>query len=213
MAMLSERGLASIPPRMAKLNLAGYIKRIFSGAGSEMHHRNYRNSIARVFAGTLSEPVYNDTLEHVKIVVEEAFLAGDEKIRLLTNRFNPTCYGEPAIMRAAARFLSKDRSMLHILIEDSSELEACNPLLDRLTLAGGDRVKISILPRSAVANYAYNFLVVDKKGYRFEADRIDHIAVVAGGEKNLTRTRHLIEIFDALESTATPIPVAAYSSY
>lgn len=170
-----------------------------------MHIRNYRNAVADVFQGRSPEPLYSGSLEQAKIIIEEAFLAASNTVRLLTHRLNPVCYGDSAVLRSSRSFFRKPGAALKILIEDESAIDTCGSLLSELKSIGLERLTVGLVPKHVRQTYSYNFLTADRKGYRYEADRIEHIAVVAGGEDNIAGTINLIRIFDALESASEPI--------
>lgn len=163
-----------------------------------MTNQAYRSSVARVFAGLSDEPVFNGSLEHARVVVEEGFRAARKSVRLVTNRLDTVCYGEPDVLRAATDFLNRDDTNLEVIVEDERAFSDCAGVIDELKRAGGDRVLFRQVPHDVIGLYRYNMMLVDDTAYRFEQDRDEHLAVVAGGPANRDHMVKLEAAFDAL---------------
>lgn len=164
----------------------------------------YRDDVRRVFSGKSADPVFNGTIDHASVVIEEAFKAAKSDVRILSKRLDADCWARPAIIEAAQDFLARQGTHIHILVE-SFGAGGCthqNEFLAAVKAAGDGRVEIRVVPPEIVQRYTYNFLVVDDVAYRFEEDRNEHVAVVAGGPSNSGRTERLLNIFSAIGSHA-----------
>lgn len=162
----------------------------------------YRDQVARVLAGTESQPVFNGTTDHACVVIEEAFKAAKRNVRLLTRSLNTACYGKDAVIAAARRFLEQG-GRLSILVESASASDASHPFFRALAAHAG-QIDVCIVPPEVVELYKYNFLVVDDVSFRFEQDRREHIATVAGGPAHADGTKNLTAVFSELRALSHP---------
>lgn len=158
----------------------------------------YRASVARALTGADEALVFNGTLDHARIVVEEAFRAAKGHVRILSNQLASECYGAREVIDAARDFLRRPGTRLDILIEDDSAPVTSQPFLMSASEAGGSRVRVNVVPAIYVGDYQFNFLTVDDVAYRFESDRTKPIAVVAGGAAARPTVERLTSIFDRL---------------
>ena len=162
----------------------------------------YRETVAKALRGELSKPVFNGTVEHACVVIEQSFKVAQTSVDLLTNSLDPVCYELPEVREAMMQFVARPASKLTILIEDADAASAIrrgeNPLIGELRTAADGRLDVRQVPEELVEQYDYNLLLVDKSGYRFEEVREKPIAVVAGGPKNAAIRENLNRIFGVL---------------
>jgi hypothetical protein len=161
----------------------------------------YRASVARALTGADEALVFNGTIDHARVVIEEAFKAAKSHVRILTNKLDPTCYGSRDVIDAALAFLRAPGARLDILVEDETAPVLTQDFLMAVTEAGGARVRANVVPAMYVEDYDFNFLTVDDVAYRFESDRTKPIAVVAGGASARSTVDRLTNIFDRLFDT------------
>lgn len=172
----------------------------------------FRQQVRKVFAGQFTDPIFNGSVDHASIVIEEGFNAARSHVRILAHRLDTASYGRRPIIDAARRFLGREGTHLSILIEDVGP-SGClpdNPFLSEmlaLCVEEGADVAVRSMPRSVVEAYDYNFMLVDDIGYRFEGDRREHVAVVAGGVAQSDGTEHLRGLYDdILWNHGVPLP-------
>ncbi len=178
----------------------------------EHSSEEYRLSVARALTGADEGLVFNGTLDHARVVIEEAFKAAKDHVRILAHRLSPACYGAPEVIAAASAFLSRPDTKLDVLVEDASSGAATQPFLATAMSIGGHRVRALQVPQAFVDGYTFNFLTVDGASYRFEEDRSKPIAVVAGGAANLSSAKHLTGLFDRLFASSVPLELSLESA-
>lgn len=169
----------------------------------------YRETVAKALRGEISKPVFNGTVEHACIVVEQSFKVAQTSVDLLTNSLDPICYGLPQVREAMMQFVARPASKLTILIEDANAASAIrrgqNALIGELRAVADERLDVRQVPEALVEQYDYNLLLVDNTGYRFEEVREKPIAVVAGGEDNADVRANLSRIFGVLAENSLPL--------
>jgi hypothetical protein len=172
----------------------------------------YRTAVARALAGADSSPVFNGTLDHARVVIEESFKIAQSHVRILANKLSPACYDSEEVVAAATAFLSKPDTKLEMLVEEPEAGAASNRFVQAVRRVGGSRVRLLAVPKDIQQGYTFNFLTLDGSAYRFEEDRTKPIAVVAGGAANLPVARHLTELFDNLFARSEEVPFSLASS-
>ncbi|MHB8286160.1 MAG: DUF7931 domain-containing protein [Caulobacteraceae bacterium] len=174
---------------------------------------DYRAQVSELLSGARSGRALNGTIDHASVVVEQAFAVARSHVRILTHSLDGQCYSRIAVRKAALDFLQRDGTSLEILVEDSSAASQASThrFLRDVLEAAPDKVSLKLVPADLVVRYRYNFLVVDDTGYRFESDRDQPIAVVAGGQEFASTTTNLTAIFTSLAAASAPIalPIAA----
>ncbi len=165
----------------------------------------YREAVARALNGLDDDFVFNGTVDHARVVVEEAFKAARQYVQILSNRLSAVCYGSTPVTAAALAFLALNDSRIDILVEEPETLLSQREFLDAIQTAGGTRVRILQVPKALVGTYTFNFLTVDRRAFRFEADRTKPIAVVGGGASAKQIAEHLSSVFDDLFSRSAPL--------
>lgn len=173
------------------------------------HHDviTYREQVAKVMGGTQKDVVFNGTLEHACIVVEQAFIAAKSHIRILTDKLDCDCYGREGVRHAMRTFLGKPGTKLDILIENAdaaSSIYARAFTKEAAELAGA-RVYVAHVPETLSRTYSFNFLIVDDVAFRFEEDRRVPVAAVAGGPDHADGVENLTRIFEAIKASSTPV--------
>ncbi|ADG11400.1 hypothetical protein B7G68_15150 [Caulobacter segnis] len=188
--------------RAAKLKESGG----FMALGNSEAAR-YRAEIAKVMSGESSDVVFNGTLEHACIVIEEAFEAARSHVRILTNRLDCNCYDRDTIVDSMRRFLDRPGMRLDVLVEDETSAATAmgRRFIEEAESAAGERFTILAVPQRIVEQYKYNFLLVDDVALRFEEDRRAPVAVVSGGNEALPVVKNLLRVFNAIQSASRPL--------
>jgi hypothetical protein len=148
-------------------------------------------------SGDSENAVFNGSIRHAQIVVEEAFKAATNRVLLLTENLDQACYDSGSVIDAARSFLCREGARLLILIESTADEMTSSAFLRSLKEFSA-RVDVRYVPKSVSAKYSCNFMVVDEKACRYEANRATPEAVVFGGGANLTTVKHLADVFLAL---------------
>lgn len=164
----------------------------------------YRASVERSLTGVDEGLVFNGTIDHARVVVEEAFKAAKAHVRILSNHLDSECYDAEPVVAAATAFVARADTKLDILVEAPSDMAPQPAFLRAVQAAGGTRVRFRIVPKEYLSTYTFNFLTVDDTAFRFEDDRAKPIGVVAGGAENGKIARHLVTVFDGLFSRSQP---------
>lgn len=162
----------------------------------------YREMVRMALSGDANTPVLNGSLRHAQVVIEEAFKAATSKVRILTSELDSSCYGVSAVMVAAKNFLKADDAKLVILVERPADQVRNNPFLHNLEdeIASG-QVEIGYVPDALSNTYGFNFMVVDDRACRFEADRRIPEAIVMGGDQGAQISLRLGRLFDGLRDS------------
>ena len=143
---------------------------------------DYMNKVKRLADDRTGEPVYNASLEHAVVILQNMFSHARKSICILTGRLNNDAYGHPEVVREARRFLESPDQRIRILFEDEGLLEnvAHHPFLAIET--GQEKIEKHFVPKELQQNYQFHFIVVDEDSYRFEPDREKYEAVAAFGD-------------------------------
>ncbi|MDE0006246.1 MAG: hypothetical protein OXQ29_26455 [Rhodospirillaceae bacterium] len=146
---------------------------------------------------------YNKDARHATVVLSVSFRHAKQEIRLLSNKLDPELYASPGFLSEFYPFLGDPEKRLRILVE--SDIEERHPIMVAAR-DYPDRLTIKRVPEDVVGQYPFNFMIVDRKGYRFESDRADFAAMV---EFNNDHARYLVgqleKAFDQLDSQSEPV--------
>ena len=168
------------------------------------------NDYARALDSALkwkrAHSAYNRDMVHAKIVVTAAFRGAREKIRLLSHRLDRDLYATQSLIDEATDFVVRRRGQVDILVE--SDVPEDHPL-QVLARQHPGSVTISRVPDETVEEYDFNFMIIDKIGYRFEGDREKYKALVVVHERKSDLFNDSMEmldkIFTSLKSEAEPV--------
>ncbi len=168
---------------------------------SSSDFEDYRSSVRAAISGDDERPVLNGSLKHAQIVIEEAFRAASERVRILSNSLDGGCYDSPSVLALVKEFLARAGTSLSILVETPLE-EIQNGIFYKTFEADitSGKIDLAYVPESISKDYGFNFLVVDERSYRFEADRRKPEAVVLGGSSAAQSAQRLARLFDSLKT-------------
>lgn len=171
----------------------------------------YRVRVAGVFRSTAGDSVFNGTLDHARIVTEEAFNAADSCVRLLMNRAPSRQFDCDEVVGAVEQFLDKPGARLQVLFE--RDFDASASAFARCALKGRqDNVEIRQVPEAIQTRYPFNFLTVDSRSYRFQEDRKTPVAIVASGDKHAAAAQNLENIFAQLWDMSVPVEAGPHAA-
>ena len=180
----------------------------------------YRERVRYAIGRRTGKPILNGSVEHAAVLVEESLLAAQDEVLLLSSNLDEACFGRPNVVSAVRSFLVDPHRRLRVLVERSqpSFQWENHPFVESAlrTAQRADRVEFAAVPPEWVDRYRFNFLVVDRFGYRYQEDR-DELAAVAcflpddrpiDADDSVMR---LHGIFDQLAANSVPLrlPVAA----
>ena len=163
----------------------------------------YRERVEALARARQGEPVFNGSVEHAAVIVENMFFHSNERVRILTGKLNPRAYGPDKVMEEVKLFLAEPKHKLEILIEEADKVSlVVNPFY--AFVSKFENCQIRVVSNEVQSAYDFHFLVMDNDSYRFEADKGDCQAVAAFGDAK--GAKNLGRIFDALwkEPSSTP---------
>lgn len=164
----------------------------------------YKDRVFALAAKRDGEAVYNGSPDHAAIIVERIFASAERHVRLLTGDLEVKVYGDPAVVQAARRFLSKPEHKLDILVE-SDAFGTSHPLVDGMGKLGN--LEVRRVPDDLSERVPYHFMTGDTDCFRFERDKNSHTAVAAFGDA--AAATNLNGIFDSLKERCSLMePVA-----
>lgn len=142
---------------------------------------NYREQVARLARRRDGEPIFNGSIDHAAVIVENMFKAADSHVEILSGELNPRVYGLPEVIREASLFLVDADHKLRILVEEDQEADRIDhPFFE--AFKDRDNVEFKrVLPESQEI-YDFHFLVMDGDSYRFEEDKTKPAAIAAFGD-------------------------------
>ena len=145
----------------------------------------YRAKIEALADRRKGDPVYNDSIEHAVIILQNIFSHANRSVKILTGELNKDAYGRRTIVDEVKRFVDDDSHTLQILFEheDLTEEESLHdhPLLR--AVADNDRVHLRHVPKNLQRSYGFHFVLMDSDGYRFEPDKGKFGAVASFGDE------------------------------
>lgn len=149
---------------------------------------SYRARVRRLAQDRQGDPVYNDTLDHAAIILQNMFSYARESVRILTGSLNPTVYGRAEIVEEAQHFLRKSNDhQIYILYEDKEATDEDRWLKQHSFLSGlmnyRQQIHLRFVPDDWQETYDFHFVVMDDDSYRFEPDKTMFRAVAAFGDR------------------------------
>ena len=148
------------------------------------------------------QPLYNASIDHASVVVENLFKSARRKIDILSGDLNPRVYGRNEVTQEAMLFLiSNPEHRIRILLEkDLAEARKLHPFFKMFS--GFTNVELRIAPSALQKMYTFHFVVVDEDCYRFESNKELPAATAAFGD--LEGAGNLSGIYDRLWNASAP---------
>ncbi len=149
-------------------------------------------------------PLYNESIDHASIVVENLFRSARKSIDVLSGDMNPRVFGRNEVIEEANLFLiSNPEHKIRVILEkDLPNARKIHPFFKKF--GNLPNVELHIAPAELQARYNFHFIVVDEDCYRFENDRTLPAAVVAFGDQD--GATHLGSLYDKLWSKSAQVP-------
>ena len=161
---------------------------------------SYRARVRRLAQDRRGDPIYNDTLDHAAIILQNMFSHARDSVRILTGNLNRDVYGRVEIVKEAQYFIRKSSDHeIYILFEDEEATDSrwwgqhsfLSGLMDYR-----QQVHLRFIPGDWQATYDFHFVVMDDDSYRFEPDKTMFRAVAAFGDQ--PGGENLRRVFDHL---------------
>lgn len=156
---------------------------------------DYREKVKEAIAEMDGRPVYNGSLEHATIIVEEMFAHAKDEVKLFTGRLNADVYGVPPVIGRAREFLAEPNHKARILIEEQVDEERLRRHPFILGMSRFDNLEVRCL-RAGEYDPSFHMMLVDDHSYRFEPDKNQPEAVATFGDRDTTG--HLDGLFEQL---------------
>jgi len=168
----------------------------------------YRAEVASVFqAADDAHEVLNGTPQHARIVFEEAFCT-NKNIILLTHDICDPAFGS-SVANAVDRYLRRGNK-LQIMVETLPVQGG--PLLGTLQrLAQDVDFEVRIVPQEAQAHYSFNAMIVGDAAYRFQRDRTNMVAIVAGGGEHKVIASHIRQELGKAWDVCRPLDLGRFA--
>jgi len=177
---------------------------------------NYQEVVRAAILNRTGSPLLNGSVDHAAMITQEAFNNAKQSIRILSHKLDPDCYGKPGLLNAAKYFLADESHTVDILIESSLWDPAnefpweTHPFLEAISHSKRNlskQVKIRRVPLKWAELYAFNFMLMDDYGYRYEEDRARPTAVAGFSPPNVKsqQVANLGDIFSRLWEDAEAI--------
>ena len=165
-------------------------------------YREYVRSLALERDG---QPIYNASVEHASVVIENLFAEARRKVDVLSGSFNVRVYGRASVVEEAKLFLasSVNNRLRIILEEDSPEARAIHPFFKACSEL--PRVELRVAPQDVQELYGFHFVLMDDDSYRFESDKTKASAVAAFGHQQ--GAENLDAIYESLWEKCNPVEV------
>lgn len=145
----------------------------------------YRARVEALARKRTGEPVYNDSIEHAVIILQNMFSHARHSVKILTGELNRKAYARRAILEEVKRFVEHDSHTLQILFESKdltrNEAGHLHPFLR--AISGNERVQLRHVPAGLQEAYLFHFILMDDDSYRFEPDKERYGAVAAFGDE------------------------------
>ena len=155
-------------------------------------------------------PIYNDSINHASIIIEELFRQAKRSIKIISGNLNTQAYGQKDIVVEALDSLSRGGLTIQILLEIrlSEEEYETHPLLTRIRKSR--KCEIRTVPEHLSKLYSYHFLLVDDESYRFEGNKESIQAVAVFGDE--PGASNLSQNFDDIWKMSNPARTEITSS-
>jgi hypothetical protein len=167
---------------------------------------NYQEEVRDAILNRNGDPILNSTVEHASLITQEAFLAAQHQIRILSSRLDASCYAKAGVVGAAKAFLASKGHVLRLLVEAQNVEWKKHPLIMELSNEL-ERLKIRTVPPELASRYSFNMLLLDDYGYRLESDRARPAAVAVFYPENSEKPQmaHLERIFEDIWDESIPV--------
>lgn len=143
----------------------------------------YEKHVRSLAAKRDGRPVYNASVEHAAVVIENLFSNAMTRIDILSRACDARVFGRMAVVEEARLFLaSSAENRLRIILEqDSPRNRKIHPFFQMCS--DMPNVELRIASQGVQDQYGFHFVVMDDDSYRFEDDKTKSSAIAAFGHK------------------------------
>ena len=148
---------------------------------------DYKARLARLDLLDSSEVINNTSIEHASLMIARMIARARTSVKIFTGSLNPAVYADEAVLRAFGTFLLGREGNAQILVHsdgikvtDDAIIGELSPLGKLAETFGYDlyaRIKVRRLSSQLQNSVSANFIVVDRKSFRFQRDIAKHDAV------------------------------------
>ena len=165
----------------------------------------YRQHIRLLALKRGGDPIYNASVEHASVVIEEMFARARKQVDILSGSLNARVYGRHRVIEEARLFLaSSHTNRLRIIVEsDSLRDREIHPFFR--AVHDYPNIKLRTAPSDVQDLYGFHFLVVDTDCYRFERDKKQADAIATFGDRR--GAQNIKGIFEQLWERCSPVTI------
>ena len=167
-----------------------------------IEYKEHVRSLARIRDG---EPVFNASVEHAAIAIENLFSSAMAHVDILSGACNARVFGRSAVVEEARLFLaSSAENRLRIILEkDVPKDRAIHPFFQMCSEF--PNVDLRFASQDVQDQYGFHLIVTDNDNYRFEIDKTKTPAVAAFGDD--AGAGNLVDIYEHLWNQCSPIEI------
>ena len=164
----------------------------------------YKKYVVELADSESPKLISNGDVSHARILIRQLLLRGDEKIRIFSGYLKDIIYSEEDIIESLKAFLEKPNTELKILLQSPEEDSTFKEREFYKVCKGKKNCEIRVIPEgSELKDMKAHFITMDKKSYRFCADRTNFKAVASFNRPKIVEK--LNEIFDELFTKSKPM--------
>ncbi|MEP6878809.1 MAG: hypothetical protein ABI865_08150 [Nitrosospira sp.] len=172
----------------------------------------YSNFVSQLAQNKSEVLISNGMLDHARILIANLIFYAGKKVQIFTTNLRPEIYEHYSTVNALKAFLSKENTVIQILLQDRAILDSPEILKDHelikecmSELPSGTKCEIRVVSDAEDAQIKEHFVIMDSEGYRFCPDKKEPVAIATFRSPiaalNLTRQ------FDILFDRSTPITI------
>lgn len=203
-----ESPLPSLRGRKVNFSCGSEISNLSKGVHNPTEFEKYRYHVEQMFDEQSDAVIENTCTNHARVLIETLVSRSKEQLLLFCENLKKEFYEDPKIM---GEMVTAMRRGVEIRILTQHHPEAVS-LVERLQAASGkvENGTFSIMVCDADSSGAkadMNFVVMDRKAFRFEEDRVNHSAVASANRKELALK--LSKVFDSFALKSSSIPAVS----
>lgn len=170
--------------------------------------KNYEDMVEALAKSGSSDIIDNSSIDHAAILIKNMFAYATASVDLFTGCLIKSVYEREDIKDAGRAFISRG-GKIRILVQDKdAEKKLENHEFIRAARNSCDNNKsgnftVFKLKADVAKNIKAHFLVMDKKGYRYEPDHSKYEAVACFNNSDIASS--LSGLFDALILSSEPV--------
>lgn len=159
-----------------------------------MNIDDYKERVQKLAKLRDGEPIYNGSLDHAAVIIENMFAHAKQSVLILTGALNARVYGPNEVLEQAGLFLADPRHYARILVEEPEALGPDHPFIQKF--AENKNVHFRYLEKEHAKLFDFHFVVMDGDSYRFEESKDHPAAIAAFGD--VTGAENLKSLYEVL---------------